>query len=233
MYILQRSRSIRIVEERDAREGEVAAPPRELLEGEAASARPGRQAQLDDQLVLCEQRGERAGKEIRCARGSRTARAGDGDLGVAGHGDARQLGRGIGVREAAADGAAVADLVMRDVRHGFEEKRMRFAQSRVILDVAPAHARAELHAVLADRDATEAADFAQVDEDRRRGEAKGHGGNEALATGEGFRTGMRGEQLHCLVDARRRGVLELRQFHCSGLSRAVFTTLAQRSMSLR
>ena len=79
-------------------------------------------------------------------------RAGDGDLGVAGDADAGHLGGGIGMRDAAADGAAVADLVVRDMLDRGLEQRMRGGEPRVVLDVAPAHHGAEPHAVGGDLD---------------------------------------------------------------------------------
>ena len=47
------------------------------------------------------------------------------------------------MREAAADRAAVADLIMRDVVDRGPEQRMRGRKPRVVVDVAPAHQRAE------------------------------------------------------------------------------------------
>ena len=59
---------------------------------------------------------QRAQEEIGGLDGARAGLADDGDLRVAGQRDAGHLGGRIGMRDAAADGAAVADLVMRDVR---------------------------------------------------------------------------------------------------------------------
>ena len=59
------------------------------------------------------------------------------------------LGGGIGVRDAAADRAAIADLIMRDVLDRRHQQRMRRAQPRVIEDFAPAHHGAERDAVVA------------------------------------------------------------------------------------
>ena len=51
------------------------------------------------------------------------------------------------MREAAADRAAIADLIVRDMRDRGLEQRMRGREPRVVQDVAPAHHRAEHDAV--------------------------------------------------------------------------------------
>jgi hypothetical protein len=55
----------------------------------------------------------------------------------------------------APDRATVADLVMRDVRDGRVQQRMRRHQPLIVLDVAPADERAEPQAVIADGDIAE------------------------------------------------------------------------------
>ena len=47
------------------------------------------------------------------------------------YGNAGHLGRRIGVSETAADGAAIADLMMGDVRDRSGEERVRRAQLRI------------------------------------------------------------------------------------------------------
>ena len=58
----------------------------------------------------------------------------DVELGVEQQRHHRQLGGGIGMRQAAADGAAVADREMRDVRHGVAEHRQVRGDHRRGLD---------------------------------------------------------------------------------------------------
>ena len=78
--------------------------------------------------------------------------------------DARQFGGGIGMRETAADGAAIADLIMRNVLHRRDQKRMRVPQLRMFENVAPAHHGAEDHAIAGDLDLPQ---FRRVCADRR------------------------------------------------------------------
>ena len=75
-----------------------------------------------------------------------------------GHDDVRQFCGRIGMREAAADRAAVADLVM---RHG-AQRRMRALRTPILLNVAPAHLGAELHAVIVNDNVVEPRDPAQI-----------------------------------------------------------------------
>ncbi len=59
------------------------------------------------------------------------------------------------MRDAAADRAAIADLIMRDVRDRGLEQRMRGLESGVVLDLAPAHHGAERDAALRNPDAAQ------------------------------------------------------------------------------
>jgi hypothetical protein len=87
----------------------------------------------------------------------------DGNLGIAGHGDPRHFGRRIGMSNAAADRAAVADLIMRDVRDRCLEQRMRGLEPLIVLDVAPSHHGAERHARIRNPDSAQIGELAQVD----------------------------------------------------------------------
>jgi len=73
---------------------------------------------LGDDLVGLQRRRQRAQEKIGGFDGARAGLADNGNLGVAGLGDARHLGGWIGMRQAAANRAAVADLIMRDVADG-------------------------------------------------------------------------------------------------------------------
>ena len=111
------------------------------------ACRPGRQPHFGDDLVGLERGGQRAEEEIR--------RLDDARAGLADHRiSASQVtampgisAAGSACAHAAADRAAVADLVVRDMRDRGLEQRMRGREPLVVLDVAPAHQRAEPHAV--------------------------------------------------------------------------------------
>src|ERR1051325_318551 len=224
---------VQIVERRDAGIREVAAARRKLLETPAPARRPRREADLDDELVVAEHGGQRAYEELVRTYAARSCFPPDMNLGVAGDRDAGQLGGRIGVGEAAAHGAAVADLVMRDMLNRRGEERLRALQLMAVQDVAPTHSCAQDREVLSELHALEARYFPKVDQQRRRRQAEGHGGNEALAAGERLGAASRSEQLDRLVERAGRGVFELGQLHrYSGRMLAVLTTFVQRSMSL-
>ncbi len=115
-----------------------------------------------------ERGGERGKEEIRGLDDPRSGAADHGDLGVARHRDPRHLRGRIGMGDAAADGAAIANLIMRDIGDGGLEQGMGGIEPRVVLDVAPAHHGAEPHAIAGDLDPPQLGEFAQVDQQRRR-----------------------------------------------------------------
>ena len=108
------------------------------------------------------------------------------DLRVAGDRNARHFGGGIGMRDTAAGGAAVANLIMRDMLDGGDQERMRRAQALVVENLAPAHHGAECDAVGCDLDVPQLAELAQIDQERRRGDAKSQHRHQALAAGKRF-----------------------------------------------
>ena len=134
------------------------------------------------------------------------------------------------MRHAAADGAAVADLVMRDMRDRRLQQRMRGRKPRVVQDVAPAHHGAEADAVGADPDLSQFFQLAQVDQQLRRGDAERQHRHQALAAGDHLGVAvLRGEQLHGFGERGRAGVVERRQFHVIGsLPSALPTAMGQR-----
>ena len=107
-----------------------------------------------------------------------------GDLRRAGDDNPRQFGRGIGMRQAAADSAAIADLIMRDMRDGRDQQRMRRLQPRVLENVAPAHHGAERDAAIGDLDLPQLRKLAQIDQQRGSSDAKRQHRHETLAAGK-------------------------------------------------
>ena len=101
-------------------------------------ARPGaggprRQRDLREQLVGRERGGQRGDEEVGGGDGALAARATQREPRVERHHHRRQLGGGVGVREAAAERAARADLRMTDERHApaaISGQRSRIAAER-------------------------------------------------------------------------------------------------------
>ena len=121
--------------------------------------------------------------------------------------------------EAAADRAAVADLIMRDMRHRCLEQRVRGLEPFVILDLAPAHHGAECDTLLRNFDSAQVAELAQIDEQRGLGKAERQHRHQALATCDGLGVPAgRGEELNRFGQRRRACIVEGRQFHDPGAS---------------
>ena len=124
------------------------------------------------------------------------------------------------MRNAAADGAAIADLIMRDVFDGRDQQRMRLAQPRVVEDVAPAHHGAERDAVVRDLDLPQLGELAQIDQQRRRSDAERQHRHQTLAAGQrlGFAV-MRRQQRDRVGERGRTGIFEGWEFHAGTLTR--------------
>ena len=98
---------------------------------------------------------------------------------------------------------------MRDVLDRRDQQRLRLAQSRVVEDVAPAHHGAEGDAVIRDLDLPQLGKLAQIDQQRRRSDAKRQHRHQALAAGQRLGFAVMGRQECDRVGERgRAGVFE-------------------------
>ena len=95
---------------------------------------------------------QRTAKKIRSGDDAFPRFADNINLRSAGHDNCRQFGRGIGMRNATADGAAVANLIMRNVPDGGHQQGMRRKQPRIVENFAPAHHGAERDAGIRNSD---------------------------------------------------------------------------------
>src|SRR6202034_4547947 len=101
-----------IIDHRRAGQGKVAAAASEFTKAEAPLRGPRGKANFGDDVVGGQRGGQWTAKEILRLDDPHARLAGSSDLGVAGDGDGRQLSSRIGMRQAGADRAAVADLGM-------------------------------------------------------------------------------------------------------------------------
>ena len=115
--------------------------------------------------------------------------------------------------KAAADGAAVADLIMRDVGDSRAQQRVRGGQPPIVLDVAPANPGAKPNAALADGDVAEPGNPAQIDQHARRRQPEGENRNQALPAGDHGCLGIRHEQVDRFPECGWGLVLEGSWFH--------------------
>ncbi len=192
----------------------VAAAARDLLDGGALVRRPRRHLDGGDDLVIGKGGLEQAEEELRRADPPFAARGNGQDARLKGHEAGRQLGCGIGIGEITADRAAVADRGVGDQRYGLREQRGKGCDIRRTAEFRMRRQRADAQAVLGRADTLECGDARDVDERRRRREAKGKGGQKALAAGHhlGVRSRLL-EQAPQFIQRRRLGVSERRPLH--------------------
>ena len=112
----------------------VAGAPGQLVERPAAARRHRRHRHLDEQLAGLEVGGQQADKEVRRLGPALAAGADDTKARLERHRHHRQLGGRVGVRQGAAQGAAVADLRVGDVAGGGAQQRRRAGHPRVALE---------------------------------------------------------------------------------------------------
>ena len=144
--------------------------------------------------------------------------------------DRRQLGGRIGVRKAAADGAAIANRRMRDVRHRFSDERHALGHEPAALNGALACHATDPHIARVVLYIAELGKAVQIHQHRWRGEPEVHRRNEALPAGQRLRiAAVLGEQRQRFVERLRTKVFERCWFHflmISARSRAPSNHLA-------
>ena len=141
-------------------------------------------------------------------------------LGIEQHRHHRQFGGGIGMRETAADGAAVADGEMRHMRHGVGKDRQVPGNQRRGLELKMPRQSTDADArrrVLDERQALNAID---IDEYRRLEQAKIEHRNKTLPAGNDFCiVAGTGKRRHRHVDAVGNNVIKRRRLHNSRMTR--------------
>ena len=155
---------ILVIKKGDAGDRKITLPLGEFLKGPAPMLRPERQVQFGNDLVRLAHCRQWPREEFAGRYGPSSRCTDEGDLGIAGHGNPGQFGGRVGMGKAAADGAAVADLIMRDVGHCLAQQRVRGGQPPIVLDVAPANPGAKPNAALADGNVAEPGNPAQINE---------------------------------------------------------------------
>ncbi len=116
--------------------------------------------------------------------------------------------------DAAADGAAVADLIMRHVADGGDKERMGAGQARIVENVPPAHHGAQFDAIIRNPDVAQLIELAQIDDERRRGDPKRQHRHQALPAGQRLGVAaVRGKEGESFREAGRASVRERRELH--------------------
>jgi len=125
-----------------------------------------------------------------------------------------QFRRGIGERAAAAEGAAVADRRVGDVRHRCRDERQVPRDVGGALELRVPRERADAYVIPGDFDPRKRRDAVDVDENFRRCDAEIQHRDEALSAREHPRLVLvLGKKRKRLCDARRSRVGKARCFH--------------------
>ena len=138
------------------------------------------------------------------------------DNGVVGRAHRRQFGGRIGVGEAAADGAAIARLAMADMAQRLGQERAVLGDFRRKFEVALAGHGADAHPAIADRDAAQFVEAAEIDEMIDDHVAEVHHRHERLPAGQNLGVGQARQQLGRFLEPPRRVIVEGRWFHRPG-----------------
>ena len=130
------------------------------------------------------------------------------------HRAGRQFGRRIGVGEAAAERAAVADRDMADMRRGLAQQRKMLADQIGREQFAVPRQRAEPHRAVGVRLAAQLLEVADVDQELRRRQPHVETGEQTLAAGDrhGFAAGVR-QHLIGVRQRRRPEIAEVPGLH--------------------
>ena len=197
-----------------AHEGEVARAARHLHEGAARAPRLVGDPHFDEQLAGPERRGEWPHEEPVRGHGAPGLLTGEGELRLECHHDGGELGGGIGVGEAAADGAAVANgQVTHEAARLGEDGRARPHRLRPLHRML-AGGRADGEAVGGGADIREFADAVDVDQGLGMRGPEVEKRDQALAAGEDLGSvTLPRQQSERLVDGARGVIHEPRRLH--------------------
>ena len=192
----------------------VAVPPRQFGKAGARVLAGGRHADGGEHLVRRQRGLEQALEEILCLDGALALRAGRLDFAVERQQAGRQFGGRVGKGDGAAERAAVADRRVADMRHGARDQRRVLGDDVGALGGGVARQCADLDHAVFERDAVEAVDAVDVDQQGRRRQPHVEGGDQALPAGEQARVRL-AEQRNGLLGRARLFVGEWRRFHVS------------------
>ena len=153
-----------------------------------------------------------AKKSSIATRRSPSAR-GDHDLAAVGERDRAELGRGVGVAEAAAERAPVAHPRVADLARRLRRQRQLRAELRAALELAMTGERPERDGAVGALEARQRQP-PDVDQQVGRGEAEAHHRDQALSAGDRSRLAIgAGERVDRLLDGLRARVLERARVH--------------------
>ena len=198
-----------------AGEREIAVAAGKFVEAVAVAGRPDRQVDGRDHFVGLQRGRHEARGEIAKPDLTHAAHARHVDRRIVGGADRGQFGGRIGVREAAADGAAVACLPMPDMPERLAHQRAMFGDVGGEFEVALARHGADAQVAVGDRDTAQLLESAEIDQMIGDHVAKVHHRHERLPAGQNLGVRQLGQQLGGLLELPRRVIIERSWFHRS------------------
>ena len=193
----------------DSDQRKVTVPFVELQPDLARPCQNGGNVHTDDELPLLDRGLERVAKEVLRADAPRAASAPQLDFGVQRRRSRRQLGGWIGMREAPAEGAAVSDRHVADLRGRLGEQWASPRDERVALHNAVADERSDRQPRVSFLQLGQAVDPVEIHENARRGKPEVEKRPQALAPCERLRvTAEAREELERLLEALGSVVVE-------------------------
>ena len=199
-----------------ADDGVIAVPARQLGKADARVFARGRDAHRGEHFLRPQRRLEQSLEESVGLHLALAFGAGDFDLSPEREQAGGQFRRRIGEGDGAAEGAAVANGGMPDMRHGERDQRRVPGDQLGTLDLGMARQGADLDEFALFGDAVEALDAVDVDQQVRRRQPHVERGNQALPAGQQPRIVlMLGQQRNRFLERARLGVGEWRRLHVS------------------
>ncbi len=175
-----------------------------------------RNLDLHQQLVRFERGGQEAAEEVGRSAGARGPGASQMKHRVEGHRARGKLRGGIGVGEAASDGAPRPGLEVPDEGRRLGQERSGGGNASVALEGALADERAQMQAPRFRAYGGKCGDAVEVHEDGRASETHVHHGHEALTARQRLGVAaVAGEKLQRLVDRARGEVFEGGRTHAT------------------
>ena len=181
---------------------------------------PERQFDRGDHFIRLKRRRHEAGIELAKRDLPDAANTGYVNHRIIGGTDGGQFGRWIGVREAAADRAAVTRLAMADVMQRFGHQRAMPGDFRCQFEFALAHHRADAKLALSNSDTAQVVDAAEINEMIDDHVAKIHHRHERLSAGDDLGVRQRGQQFGSFLELPRRMIVEGCWLHIPGTQQA-------------
>ena len=197
-------------------------PARQLGEAETRAGSGHCDANRGEHVAGPERRFKQAFEELVRRNAAPTGAAGQLDLGSERQETGGQFRCRIRERDRPADGTAVANRRMRNVRDRLREQGSKLCDRGTALGLRMAHQRANFDMAVTARYFSKLAQAIDIDEERRRGKPHVEGRHEALATGQNPRVRGAIEQRDGVIERTRFRIGEWRRFHLERLPDSIF-----------